>query len=256
MPSVTLTRVAADAGVSVATASRALSGRGDLSPATRRHVLAVATSLGYRRTTERGGRPPAFSRLFDLVLHAFHSPYYDEVTAGARGAAADAGYDLVLTEERDDAADDWPARIRRRGSAGVVLGLITPTAAQLAPLHAAGIPLVVVDPRAELSADLAHVQTTDRQGGIDAARHLAARGAARFAVLSGTPAFRYGRARRAGFVDELAERMPWCRVDTCAGEWSARSARDAVTPILRELDPGERLGVFAVSDEIDRKSVV
>jgi LacI family transcriptional regulator len=247
---VTLTEVAAEAGVSVGTVSRVLSGRGDLSPATRRRVLAAARALGYVRDPAMGGRPPGTAGLLDLVLGRFHTAHSDEVTAGARSAAAAAGYDLVLTEERDTPEDDWPMRIRRRGSAGVVLGLIAPTGAQLAALTAADIPVVLMDPRAETSRGLTSVRTTDRQGGATAAVHLVERGATRFAIVLGSPQYRYGRARNTGFREGLRLTRPGAEIVAVQADWGAASAREAVTPLLRGIRSGERLGVFACSDEM------
>ncbi|MFC8682865.1 LacI family DNA-binding transcriptional regulator [Microbacterium ureisolvens] len=247
---VTLAAVAAAAGVSVGTVSRALAGRGDLAPATRRRVLAAARSLGYAKDPAGGGRPPGSARLVDLVLGWYHNAYSDEVTAGARSAAAAAGYDLVLTEERDIPDDDWPMRIRRRGSAGVVLGLISPTASQLGALTDAGIPVVLMDPQAESSRGLTSVRTTDREGGAAAARHLAERGATRFALVLGSPPYRYGRARNAGFREGLRLVRPGADLVAMQADWGAAAAREAATPVLRGLKPGERLGVFACSDEM------
>jgi len=247
---VTLAHVAADAVVSVATASRALAGRGDLAAATRRRVLASARALGYTRDPAAGGRPPGTARLVDLVLSGYHNAYSDEVTAGARSAAAAAGYDLVLTEERDTPDDDWPMRIRRRGSAGVVLGLISPTTSQLAALEDAEIPVVLMDPQAETSRGLTSVRTTDRDGGRAAALHLAERGATRFAIVLGSPPFRYGRARNAGFREGLRLAAPGADLVALQADWGGAAARDAAIPLLRGLRQGERLGVFGCSDEM------
>jgi len=247
---VALADLAAHAGVSIGTASRALSGRGDLSPATRRRVLAAARALGYARDPAVGGRPPGSARLVDLVLGGYHNAYSDEVTAGARSAAAAAGYDLVLTEERDTPDDDWPMRVRRRGSVGVMLGLISPTASQLAALTDADIPVVLMDPQAETSRGLTSVRTTDREGGRSAALHLVERGATRFAIVLGTPPFRYGRARHEGFREALRTVRPDAEIVTLEADWGGTAAREAAIPLLRSLVPGERLGVFACSDEL------
>lgn len=246
----TLAAVAAAASVSVGTASRALSGRGDLAPATRRRVLVAARGLGYVRDPAVGGRPPGSARLVDLVLGGYHNAYSDEVTAGARSAAAAAGYDLVLTEERDTPDDDWPMRIRRRGSAGVVLGLISPTASQLAALNAADIPVVLMDPQAETSRGLTSVRTTDRDGGAAAAIHLVERGATRFAIVLGHPPYRYGRARHDGFRKGLRAARPGAAHVAVQADWSGAAAREATIPLLRGLPEGERLGVFACTDEM------
>lgn len=246
-----LAQIAAESGVSVSTASRALRGKGEMTPQTRARVLAVAQRHGYSNTGVRRGRPrTGTSRLFDLVLGSFHDPYADEVTAGAHLAAARHRFDLVLTAERDTPDDDWPQRIRARGSAGVVLGLILPTASQLALLREAGIPIVLMDPRAEAGTTLTSVRTTDRAGGAAAADHLLEAGAARFVVVDAAPSYRFGRARVQGFETTIRSRHPGAPIHRVRADWSAPGARRVSAPALREAAASGPTGVFAVSDEM------
>ena len=108
---VSMADVATAAGVSLSTVSSALSGRGDLPAETRSRVQIVARELGYQRSPTPRGRPSTTDpRMIELVLGVFDDPWTDEVASGARSAAARLGYDLVLTSERDDPADDWPTR--------------------------------------------------------------------------------------------------------------------------------------------------
>lgn len=254
VPPATLTDVAAAAGVSVSTASRALRGRGEMTPTTRARVLAAAERLGHSRTGgERRGRPRSgTSLLFDLVLGHFHDPYSDEVTAGAHTAAANLNYDLVLTAERDTPDDDWPMRVRSRGSAGVVLGLILPTSSQLAVLQDAGIPVVLLDPWADTALALPSVRTTDRAGGVEAAEHLVAQGARRFVVIGGAPSYRYGRARVSGFASTIQALLPDAPIVKTQADWSSGTARHACSTALSMLPEGTGgpVGVFACSDEM------
>lgn len=249
MSRVTLTQVAATAGVSVATASRALRERGEISPPTRARVRAAATALGYGGGGP--GRPRAgTARLIDLVLGRYDGPYNEEVAVGAREAATRFGYDLVLTAERHDPADDWPARIAARGSGGVVLGLAVPTAAQRAALAASAIPLVLFEPSSESRGALPDVRTTDRAGGAAAARHLVERGARRFIVVDGAPSYRWGRARVEGFVAALAETAPDAAVRRVAAGWSVAGARRVARATLADMPGDGPVGVFACSDEM------
>lgn len=256
MPKVTtLADVAAACGVSVATVSRALSGSGELSAQTRGNVLAAAARLGYEREQQRRGRPRRRADdLIELVLTHFDDPWSGEVIAGARQAAAERGYDLVLTAEREVASDDWPERLRARRPAGAVLGLILPTASQLRTLAGTGIPLVLLDPRSDQHHPLTSVRTTDRAGGADAARHLLARGARRFVIVEGAPSYRFGRARVAGFRDALGAgegALTQVTVESVRAGWDADSAAGAVLPALvRAREQGNPVGVFACSDDM------
>lgn len=248
---VTLAAVAARAGVSISTASRALRGRGELDAGTRARVLASAADLGYSSGGQPRGRPrQGTSRMIDLVLGHFHDPYTDEVTAGARTAASRLGYDLVLTDQRNDPQDDWPQRIRSRGSAGVVIGMILPTAAQWEALSSANIPVVLLEPPSEAPLPVASVRTTDWAGGAAAAEHLAERGAQRFLVIGGAPSYRYGRARVDGFRAALARVAPTAPCVLTSAGWGAWEARKACAAALPRLGGTGPIGLFACSDEM------
>lgn len=242
----TLRTVAEAAGVSVSSVSRALAGRGDLRPETRERILAAARDLGYNRADEPRGRPAsADSRLIELVLGGFDDAWTDAITAGARQGAFDLGYDLALTLERDDPADDWPARVATRRPAGVILGIIRPTQRQLHDLRGLNIPLVLLDPRSDPEGELASVGTTDWQGGYDAGAHLASTGATRFVVVGGTPPYRFGRAREEGFRAAVSELHPGAEVTRVEASWgpAAPSPR-----MLAALSTGT--GVFACTDQM------
>ena len=244
-----LREIAEAAGVSVATVSRALAGRGDLKRETRERVQAIAHELAYERPTSRRGRPATLdARLIELVLGTFDDAWTNEVASGARRRAFQRGYDLVLTLERDDPADDWPARVATRRPSGVILGLIRPTTRQLDELRGLRIPLVLFDPRSDPHGELASVGTTDWQGGYDAGAHLAASGLRRFIVITGIPRYRFGKAREEGFraaVAELADGAPVTRLDAA---WTDAD----VTAPLRRFFAEDRTptGVFASNDEM------
>lgn len=246
---VTLTDIANAAGVSVSTASRALTGRGDLTPRTRNRVLRAASELGYDAGQTAKGRPTTRDlRLIELVLGSFDDAWTDAVVAGARQGAFEHGFDLVLTLERDDPSDDWPTRVARRRPSGVILGIIRPTTRQLDELALARIPIVLLDPQSDPRGQLASIGTTDWQGGYDAGALLASTAVQRFAVVCGTPAFRFGRAREEGFRSAIADHrghVPISRIDS---KWSASE----VTPELRHMltDVNTPIGVFACNDEM------
>lgn len=242
----TLADVAAASGSSASVVSRVLSGRGEVSAATRERIGAAARELGYRRTGEARGRPRSRSgNMLELALGHFDDPWADEVTAGALAAAAARGYDLVLTPERDEPADDWPARVSARPSRGVVVGLIRPSTTQLRVLADAGVPVVLMDPRGEPPPGVPSVSSTNVEGGFAAGAHLAGLGHRSFVALMAEPLYRFGRARLEGFRAGVEATAPGAVVDVVRAEWSAASARRAIAPWL---DAGRPLAVFAESD--------
>ena len=248
-PTVTMRAVAEAAGVSVATASRALAGRGDLSRETRERVADAARSLGYERSQSTRGRPTTLDpRLIEFVLGSFDDAWTDAMTTGAREAAFRLGFDLVLTLDRPAPSDDWPARVAARRPSGVGIGIIKPPASQLEEIRGLRIPIVLLDPRSDPEGELASVGTTDWQGGYDAGAHLANCDVDRFAVVTGVPRYRFGRAREEGFRQAIAELRPDAEVVHVDSQWT-----DApLTADLMKLVTSDKshVGVFACNDEM------
>ncbi|MGC5221756.1 LacI family DNA-binding transcriptional regulator [Micromonospora sp. DT81.3] len=246
---VTLRDVADAAGVSVPTASRALSGRGDLSRSTRERVVAAAEELGYDRSLVNRGRPTTLDpRLIEFVLGSFDDAWTDAMTTGAREAAFRLGFDLVLTLERPDPSDDWPTRVATRRPSGVVIGIIRPTTRQLDEIRGLRIPIVLLEPRSDPEGALASVGTTDWQGGHDAGTLLAASAAARFVVVTGVPRYRFGRAREEGFRAAIAEHRPEAEVLRVDSEWTDAPLTEGLVAAIRTAPTP--VGVFACNDEM------
>jgi DNA-binding LacI/PurR family transcriptional regulator len=181
----------------------------------------------------------------------FHDPWTDEITAGARTAAAEQGYDLVLTVERDVPDDDWPSRIRARNSAGVVLGLIRPTSQQLATLEGAKIPVVLLEPPTDVRPGLTSVGATDWQGGYDAAAHLLSCGLDDLVVIADQPHYRFGRERINGFRSAVEALAPSANLQVLTHSWSDSMAETWLTRGLFR-DRTSPIGVFALTHYIAR----
>src|SRR5215211_3361841 len=100
----TITDVAARAGVSKATVSVVLSGKGRVKDATRARVLAAAEELDYR--TEAGpAAPHALGRAggsIAVIVREADNPYFGEVVAGVREAADARGFTVLVASSEGD----------------------------------------------------------------------------------------------------------------------------------------------------------
>lgn len=241
--------VAEAAGVSVATVSRVLTGHGDLSESTRTAVHEAARTLGYARTSQHRGRPRTTdSRLIELVIGRFDTGWAERAVVGAREAATALNYDLVLTAERDDPDDDWLRRVVARRSSGVILGLIRPTADQLRRLENLAIPVVLIDPMSAPAGGTPSIGSTDFEGGVAAGHLLAAAGLRRFIVVAGTPRFRFGRAREAGFRSAVLESVPDAQIEVVDAQWQFE---EVPGPFARKVAATDMpVGVFALNDQM------
>jgi DNA-binding LacI/PurR family transcriptional regulator len=98
----TLADVAKLAGVSKSTASRALSGRGSVSEATKKRVSDAAGELGFVASSAAESLATGRSRNIAVVTPFINRWFYAEVIDGVESALIGAGYDLTLYRLTDN----------------------------------------------------------------------------------------------------------------------------------------------------------
>ena len=101
-----IAEVAALAGVSIATVSRALANPDRVNAKTRAHVLEVVRRTGYTPNVAGRSLRAARSRMVLVVVPTFITPFFSDLLLGV---------DRALTEPRLRPADRQPARRRRQG---------------------------------------------------------------------------------------------------------------------------------------------
>ncbi len=179
--------VAARAGVSVATVSRALRGLPGVSSATRETVRAVAAELGYVASPSAAALPTGRTRAVGVVSPVARGWYFTAVAEGVQDVLAGAGYDVLrfgLSDVETDRRRVFDTQLlRKRVDALIVLSLpINPE--ELAALRAIGRPVVVVGP---VRAGLTSVRIDDVEVGRIATSHLVGLGHRRIAFIGGDP---------------------------------------------------------------------
>ena len=194
----TLETVATAAGVSLATVSKVLNDRADVSAATRARVQQLLVEYRYVPPGRAMARQPSDGRpLIDLVFTAIDSPFSVEILRGVTSSSAD-----VVVSSMADQSDPrtWSGGLASAGRSGaiVVASELTPMDRRI--LDKAHIPCVLIDPAAELpEPEVATVGATNWAGGLAATRHLLALGHRRIAVIGGPVAMLCSRARIDGY---------------------------------------------------------
>ena len=168
-PRVTLAEIAAEAGVSLATMSKVLNGRPDVSPATRARLEEHLARHGY---TRRSQTPR--SEFVELVFHELEPSWSMEVIEGVEDIAHAAGLSVVLTVsgDRHSPAADWIDGVLRRRPVAVVLVFSDLAERYRDKLRSRGIPFVIVDPAGDPAPDVPSVGSANWAGGLMATRHL------------------------------------------------------------------------------------
>jgi LacI family transcriptional regulator len=179
--------VAALAGVSVATASRALANDPKVADQTKTKVLESAKTLRFRpNSIARDLRSGGVTTAIGYVIGDLVNPWYSQVAAGAEEVFRKAGLELIVATTESD-PDREPLVVKTMLERRVQALLIVPLSDDHAYLEGErqlGTPLVFVDrPPVNLTADSI---VLDNQGGMGlAVKSLLANGHRRIALLGG-----------------------------------------------------------------------
>src|SRR5688500_7907873 len=210
--SVTLLDVAKAAGVSLATASRALNGSTRrVRPDLQERVLAAADELHYSANAQAQAMARGRTNIVGLVLSDVADPYFSSIAAGAIRAAEDRQLVVTMacTFGREERELDYLAALRsQRARAVIIVGsrvqnreLLDRLGAEVRAFEQAGGRVAFVSQR-KIPADTVVVE--NRGGARALAEALCGLGHRRFAVLAGRSGLLTARDRSAGFREGAA----------------------------------------------------
>ncbi len=190
---VTLRDVARAAGVSPATASRALSAPDLVAPERRELVRRVARELGYRPNRAARELITGRSGHLCLVVPDLENPFFSAVAKAVQARARAAGQAVVVADAEEDPLLEAELVAQLGAQAdGVLLCSPRMSAEDLADVAADDRPVLLVNRE---GAGLPSVVVDNRDGIRQAVRHLHALGHRRIAYAGG-PAGSWSDARR------------------------------------------------------------
>jgi len=102
MSQVSITDIAAAAGVSPSTVSRALQDHPRISPARRQAIQALAQQMGYRPSQVARSLVTGHTRTLGVVITDVTDPFVAEVMKGAELASRESGYTLLFASSDRD----------------------------------------------------------------------------------------------------------------------------------------------------------
>lgn len=244
----TITDVASLAGVSIATASKALNGRQDVRASTRERVLAAAQKLAFQPNALARGLLSGQTRTVGLLTSDSVGRFGIPVLLGAEDAFGAGEMAVLLCDARGDAIREQHhlrALLSRRVDGLIVVGEST----NPRPSISADVPVPVVYAYAPSDdpADVSFVPD-DVAAAAQAVQHLLAMGRRKIAHITGPMDYKAARDREEGLRRALAEAGLAQAGETLSGPWSQRWGRHAAE-MLMMAEPGID-AVFCGSDQI------
>ncbi|MDX6263089.1 MAG: LacI family transcriptional regulator [Kribbellaceae bacterium] len=220
--------VAALAGVSAGTASKALNNTGQLSPATRERVRRAAEQLGF--TPDARGRALSSGRTYTVALLTTDSSgrFSIPIMRGVEDVLSAGELATILCDTRDDPLREQHylrSLIARRVDGIVVTGRRTE------PRGPIDVPLPVVYAlAASTDPDDASVIVDDAGGAASVVTHLLGLGRSRIAHVTGPANHRSAAERAQAVVSAAGQAFVG---EPLFGEWSERWGRQSVDLLLR-----------------------
>jgi len=202
---VTIRQVAELAGVSIATVSRVLNGRADVSEETRQVVTQVARDQGYgpRRPHQAAARSTG---LVGVTMPFTDPAYFACILSGAAEALYERDMRAVLcpTRHEHDREVSLLDRLARGETDGALLVQPEESNDELRQLTSHGYGFVVIDPLHPLDEGIPVVSAAHASGANQATRHLLELGHRRIGVITGPPDGVASASRLQGYHAALA----------------------------------------------------
>ena len=249
---VTLSDVAARAGVSIKTVSRVVNREENVSRETRERVEAVLNELDYRPNIFARSLAGSRSYLLSLLFDNPSPSYVLELQLGALRQCRAAGYHLIV-EEMDSTSGDFDTQVARLLQGSLADGFIlTPPLSDnvevLGALHERGLPCVRIAPYLTGAAGAA-IETDDAAAAADMTRHLLELGHRRIGFIKGHAAHGASHLRTEGFFAAMRAQGLAVELDLVVeGDFSSRSGVEAAERLLMRSD--RPTAIFASNDDM------
>ena len=202
----TIRDIARHAGVSVATVSRVINGRPDVSAETREAVLRHVRAHNF--TSNRSARALSVGRtgLIGFTIPVAHAEYFTAILSGATEALYEQDMRVVLCPTRHEHEREVTLldRLMHGTTDGAILLLPTETSDELRALRGQGFPFVVADPRFRLDEGIPAVSAAHWAGARSAMDHLLALGHRRIGLITGERGWVATEGRIDGYHTALA----------------------------------------------------
>jgi LacI family transcriptional regulator len=202
----TIREIADLAGVSIATVSRVLNGRDDVSDETRAAVRRVVEEHGYTANRSARGLSAGRTGLVGVLVPLVYPVYFSEILSGAAEALYEQDMRLLLspTGHQHDREVSLLDRLVHGETDGALVVLPEESSDELERLLDDGYRFVVIDPRLPLDDRIASVSAAHTSGADQAMRHLLTLGHRRIAAITGPRGWVATEHRRRGYHAALA----------------------------------------------------
>lgn len=243
----TIREVAAKAGVSIATVSRILNGKGQANEETIARVYETIRELDYKPNAIARSLTSRKSNTIALLVPTIRNPFFPELARGVEDLANANGLNVLLcnTDDEREKVTNYLQTLKDRYVDGIIVNSLNVTNDDLVDLHESGIPTVTLD-RTVATHDFSSITVKHRLGAQMATKHLLDIGCKKIGLIRG-PEDDYTAVQRMWGYRDMVKDQPWFDQSYIAmGDFSVKSGYLCMKELFQrhpDLD-----GVFASND--------
>jgi LacI family repressor for deo operon, udp, cdd, tsx, nupC, and nupG len=241
--------VAAIAGVSIATVSRALQQPDKVRPETRKKVFDAVRQANFVPNAQAASFRRQSNNTVILLVRDIGNPFYLEIYKGVEEAASEAGYKVLMGDARNDVSRvaNHIDMVRQKHADGLIL--MTGQFPRELLDQVDNLPPIVIASETVAGIALPTVKVDNRAASKNAMRHLIEAGHKQIVHLAGPFPETLAQERFDGYRDALTEaEIDYDETLLVSGDYSIESGRQAITGLL------ERsiyfTAIFASSDQM------
>jgi len=246
----TIKDIAARAGISYATVSRALNGKYGVSQATREKVMALAEEMGYRPNAIAQGLVNRSTKTVGLIIPDITSPFFPRVALGVEDTMMNAGFSVFLCNTNWDLEREKNALVQlcQKQVDGILLSTIAAHSNEIEDIVSRQLPLVYLSSYPE-GTEKSYVRLDNIKGADMAVSHLLSRGRRKIAFVGSSQEPHSLEDRLVGYRKALSRAdLPVDDDYIILGEFQEQSGYMLIRELLeRGIVPD---GVFAENDLI------
>jgi DNA-binding LacI/PurR family transcriptional regulator len=203
-PKIDIRVVAARAGVSIATVSRAINHVPTVDPALAERVWEVVAELNYFPNTQARALVSGKSKLLGLIVSEITNPFFPELIQEFEQVAVERGYEILIasTNYERRKMEQCARRMLERKVDGVAVMTFGIEDFLFERFAAGNIPVVFID-AAPPTAHTSFLTVDYRAGIYEGVQHLTVMGHRDIGFISGPLRLRSAQARKTAFLDCL-----------------------------------------------------
>lgn len=202
----TIYDVAKEAGVSIATVSKVLNGKGKISAETRESIFAIMERLDYQPSVIASALTGKKTYTLGLLVPDISNPFFSEIARAIEDQGEQLGYSVMMcsTDNKDEKVERYISLLQQKRVDGIIIATGIDNKEILEQLLSKNIPVVLLARDMPLVA-VNTVVVDDYVGGCLAASHLLGLGHRNIGIIGEREKVRSSRERVRGFRQTMED---------------------------------------------------